>query len=104
MQHTSFTDSDTLGKYTENLDRQLLDAVAAAMTEPELTPQERMERKFDWIIRELDEICAMANDPETVELVEEQKIGLGQIISRSQLIASFLLARKPGPKVVVNNG
>ena len=83
-----------------DLDRQLLDAVSKAMEEPGLSPAERVERKIDWVVRELDELVAMANSPETVELVEEQKVGVGQIISRAQLVASFLLARKPSLKVV----
>lgn len=90
----------TLGKFNEDLDRHLLDAVSEALKEPGLSPAEQVERKIDWVVRELDELCLLANNPETVELVEEQKVGIGQIISRSQLIGSFLLARKPSLKVV----
>ena len=53
--------------------------------------------RIDCIVRELDEFCAMTNNPETVDLIESQKIGIGQIISRAQLIQSFLMARKPAP-------
>jgi len=87
-----------------DLDRQLLDAISEAMKEPGLSPAEQVERKIDWVVRELDELCALANNPETVDLVDNQRVGIGQIVSRSQLIASFLLARKPGPKMVINNG
>ena len=83
-----------------DLDRQLLDAISEAMKEPGLSPAEQIERKIDWVVRELDELCAMANDPETVDLVNSQRVGIGQIISRSQLIGAFLMTRQPGLKVV----
>ena len=83
-----------------DLDRQLLDAISEAMKEPGLSPAEQVERKIDWVVRELDELCALANNPETVELVDNHRVGIGQIISRAQLVASFLLARKPSLKVV----
>ena len=83
-----------------DLDRQLLDAVSEALKEPGLSPAEQIERKIDWIVRELDELCILANNPETVDLVDNQRVGIGQIISRSQLIGSFLLSRKPSLKVV----
>jgi len=57
--------------------------------------------RIDCVVRELDELCAMANNPETVDLVERQKIGIGQIISRATLIQSFLMARKPSTLRVV---
>lgn len=53
--------------------------------------------RIDAIVRELDELCAMANNRETVDLIDGQKIGIGQIISRATLIQSFLMARKPAP-------
>lgn len=90
--HT-FTDNDTLGKYTETLE--------AVRKEMAGEPSEvQIEYRIDCIIRELDELCAMANNPETVDLVDNQQVGIGQIISRAQLIASFLMARKPQLKVV----
>jgi len=81
-----------------------LQGIHAVMSDPLLSQEEQLERRLDWIVRELDEVCAMAANPETVEVVDKQRVGVGQIVSRSQLIASFLLARKPGPKVVANNG
>jgi hypothetical protein len=57
----------------------------------------QLEYRIDAVVRELDELCAMANNPETVDLVAGQKIGIGQIISRATLIQSFLMARKPAP-------
>jgi hypothetical protein len=60
----------------------------------------QMERRCDGIIRELDEIVALAANPETVALVEQQRVAVGQILSRAQLIASFLMARQPQLKVM----
>jgi len=77
-----------------------LQEIRAVMSDTALSQEEQMERRLDWIIRELDELCAMAANPETVDIVDNQSIGIGQIISRAQLIASFLLARKPQLKVV----
>jgi len=74
------------------------------MSEPGISAAEQIERKIDWIVREMGELCVLANDPETVDLIEEQKVGIGQIIMRAQFVASFLLARKPSSKAVVNNG
>lgn len=77
-----------------------LQEIRAVMSDPALSPEEQMERRLDYLIRELDELCAMAANPETVDLVDNQRVGIGQVISRSQLIASFLMARKPQLKVV----
>jgi len=71
--------------------------IRQAMAEPDpvLSAEEQIERKVDAIIRELDEFCGMANNPETVDLVEGQKIAFGQMMIRIHLIMGFLLARKP---------
>lgn len=66
--------------------------------------EEQIERRVDFILRELDEFCAMAANSETIDLIEREKIGLGQIITRSQLIASFLMARTAGKLRIVKNG
>jgi hypothetical protein len=88
---------------TVDLDR-LDDVIREAMQEPALTAEEQMERRVDSIIRDLDELCAFASNKETVDLVEAQRIGVGQIIMRAQLIGSFLMARnqKPGLRVISN--
>lgn len=78
-----------------DLDRQLIDAVSEAMKEPVLSAEDQIERKCDWIIRELDELCALAVNPETIDLVEHEKIAIGQIVTRAQLVAAFLMARHP---------
>lgn len=87
-----------------DLDRQLLDAVSSAMQEPALSAEEQMERRIDSIIRDLDELVAFAANPETVDLIDGQRIGVGQIISRAQLIGSFLMARSPNKLRVISNG
>jgi hypothetical protein len=96
-----------MGVFSEiDLDQQLLKAVFDAMEEPALTPELDMERRIDSIVRELDELCRFASNPETVDLVQGQRAGIGQIITRAQLVGSFLMAReqKPGLRVVQNNG
>ncbi|WP_291869713.1 hypothetical protein [Bradyrhizobium sp.] len=72
-----------------------LEAVRAEMAGQPAEVQ--IEYRIDCIVRELDELCAMANNAETVDLVDAQRIGIGQVISRAQLIQSFLMARKPAP-------
>ena len=85
-------------------DDELLAAVSEALN---YTPsaEEQIEMRIDSIVRELDELCRLASDPETVDLVEAQKVGIGQIVTRAQLVMSFLLAQKPaGLRMVVNHG
>ena len=64
----------------------------------------QMERRLDSIIRELDELCAFASNKETVDLIDRQRIAVGQMKRRVDLIASFIMDRKPGLRVVQNNG
>ena len=65
---------------------------------------EQLEQRADFILRELDEFCALATRPETVDLIESQKIIVGQIQTRAQLILSFLAARHPAKLKVVSHG
>jgi len=78
-----------------------LEAVSSAMEEflEAETAEVQMERRVDSIIRELDELCAFAANPETADLVQGQRIGVGQIITRAQLIGSFLMARQPQRRI-----
>lgn len=55
---------------------------------------------IDIIVGGLDELCAMANDEEQWRSVEKEMVGLGQIISRAQLVLSFLYAKQPANNVV----
>lgn len=76
-----------------------LEAIRAEMDADELIDfaEDHMARRVNSIISDLDEICAMAANPETVDLVEGEQIAMGQINTRIQLILSFLAARKPAP-------
>lgn len=73
----------------------MLQEVSQIVGDPVLSAEEQIERKVDAIIRELDEMCAMATHPETVDLIASQKIAFGQMLVRMQLILSFILASKP---------
>jgi hypothetical protein len=72
---------------------QTLEAVRAEMAGQPAEVQ--IEYRIDCVVRELDELCAMASNPETVDLVDGQRAGIGQIIARATLIGSFLMSRKP---------
>lgn len=74
--------------------------IIEAMKEPPLSAEEQIERKVDWLVRELDELCAMANNAETRDLIAKESIGIGQIQFRASLILSFLNSDKPYLKVV----
>ena len=81
----------------------IVNAVRDAM-DHEPTAEEQLEQRADFILRELDEFCALATRPETVELIESQKIIVGQIQTRAQLILSFLAARQPAKLRMISNG
>lgn len=70
--------------------------------EPTDTASIQIERKVDWLVRELDELCAMANNAETRDLVAKEAIGIGQIQFRAGLILDFLRTDKPSLRVVSN--
>lgn len=91
-----------MGRMSE-LDMEL-NLVRDAMGEPADSAELQIERRCDFIIRELDEFCAMATNPETIDLIEREKIAIGQILTRAQLVASFLMTRHPGKLRIVQNG
>ncbi len=62
--------------------------------------EEPMGQSINSILTLLDTYMAMANDPGSAHLIAKEAIGIGQILSRAQLILSFLDARKP-PKFTV---
>lgn len=65
------------------------------------SPEQIIEERIARLIDDLDELCALATDSKTIALVEGQRIAVGQIVTRSQLLAAFLMARKqPTLKVV----
>lgn len=63
----------------------------------------QIERRVDFIIRELDEFCRLATNRETADLIEGQSFGLGQVQTRVQLLLSFVAARKPTQFRIVRN-
>lgn len=65
-----------------------------SVVDPVLSAEDQVERKIDGIIRELDEICAMAANRETVDLVEGQRVGVGHLCNRAGLLARLLLANR----------
>lgn len=53
---------------------------------------EQMERRVDSLIRDLDELISFAANPETVDLVAAERIAVGQILTRAQLVASRVVS------------
>lgn len=81
--------------------------VALGLRSPTIEPrsaEQQIEERIDRMITELDELCCMASNKETVDLVEGQSIALGQLQTRIQLVLSFLAARKPISFRIVRNG
>lgn len=58
--------------------------------EPVLSAEEQLERRVDFLVREMDELCLMANNQETRDLIVNEAIGIGQVQFRASLILSFL--------------
>ncbi len=79
-----------------------LQTIREIMADPALSAEEQTERRCDSIIRDLDELCAMAANLETVDLVEGQQLAIGQMNTRVSLILAFLATRKPSLRVVSN--
>ena len=82
-----------------DMDRRLLD-VMDAMREPEETAELQIERRCDFILREMDEFCAMALNNETVDLIQNERIAFGQILLRAELIRGFLMSSQPHLRVI----
>jgi hypothetical protein len=61
---------------------------------------ESVAQGINYILSALDIIAAMALKPEGYDEIVVEEIRLGQIISRTQLILSFIEARRPAAKVV----
>jgi len=81
-----------------------LKEIREVMSDTALSADEQMERRCDFIVRELDELVAFTANAETVDLVERQRMAVGQMLTRVQLVAAFLMARQPPLRVVSNNG
>jgi hypothetical protein len=63
-----------LDAFNASYDKEV-EAVELAMGE---SAEEQIERRCDFIMRELNELCAMAVNSETVDLIEKEKITIGQ--------------------------
>lgn len=86
-------------------DAELAEVLCAMMTEPVLSAEDQLERRVDFLIRELDELMAMAANHETVDLIQNERRSLGMVKTRVDLILSFLMATQPPKlKMVQNNG
>ena len=81
-----------------DLYRQTIEAITNAMADEPVEIQ--VEYRLDCLLRELDEMCALAANPETVGIIDANRITIGQIKTRVDLIASFLMAREPNFKVI----
>ena len=64
------------------------------MLEPH-SAEQQIEQRLDFIVRELDEFVVMANNSETVDLIERHASALGQIQLRTVLMLGFINAKKP---------
>jgi len=73
----------------------VLDAVHAAMQEPALSAAEQIERRIDWLLRDVDDFMVLANDPASKHLLKPHWRAFDQAASRLQLAASALEAEKP---------
>jgi hypothetical protein len=51
------------------------------------------------IVRALDDVAGMAREPSTYKEVAAEEIALGQILSRTQLILSFIDSHNEAPKI-----
>lgn len=64
------------------------------------SPEQIIEERVARLIDDLDELCALATDSKTIGLVATQRVAVGQIVTRSQLLAAFLMVREPALKVI----
>ena len=66
--------------------------------------EEDLERRLDFIVRELDECMVLAGSAETYPLIEGKAIELSQIQTRVQLILSFIVNHQPTKLRIINRG
>jgi hypothetical protein len=74
-----------------------LDAVSRAMQE---SPEHKVGAAIQGVFAALDELIVLANREETRALVCNEKIALGQVLTRCETLCSFALAVKPAPLMV----
>ena len=76
------------------------DILHLTMAEPETSPEHRLGMAIRQAFAALDEIMAMGADTETKHLVIAEQIAMAQLLSRAQLINSFILVNERKFKVV----
>ena len=83
-------------------DEQLLSAVEQAMSDndPDFSADIACERALN----ALDDLMVLANKDDTFPAVMANKVFAGQILTRAQLLVSFLLARETPKFKVISNG
>ena len=80
-----------------------LEVIRSVIGEPEPNdPEVTTNRACEEALNALDQLVVLAANSETAHLVEAERVFIGQILTRAQLIASFLLARQPQLKVIRN--
>jgi hypothetical protein len=72
------------------------------MALPQMTEREPVSHAIASIIDALDCIAEMALQAENYDEVAAQEVGLGRIISRAQLVLSFLDTHRPRHVRLVN--
>lgn len=66
------------------------------------SPSQLLEEKVSRLVSDMDDLMILANA--NPAFIEREAIGIGQIISRGQIILSFLEAKRLGKvRIVVNN-
>jgi hypothetical protein len=65
-----------------------------------MTDREPVAQMLNSVLMTLDDIAVMANNPDTTDDVVAEEIALGQILSRTQLILSFIRTKRPVPNKV----
>lgn len=57
--------------------------------------QHSIAARINSVIADLDELCKLAANAETVDLIEAEAPSIGMIVARAQLVGALLAARKP---------
>lgn len=82
-------------------DNNMAQALNAALAE---TPEHRLGMSIHQAFTALDEIMALAADPETRALVKKDQIMLGQLVTRARILGGLVNPREEAGqlKMVVN--
>lgn len=86
-----------------DLDRLLIAAVSEAIQEPERNdPAVSADMACETALNALDDLMVLAAADDTAQHVMANRVFVGQILVRAQLVASFLMSKHPQLKVVSN--